>query len=56
MVELIATFHLSSAASSNLGWSQNGVLRNGLKTEITFEMGRKHIVGMETWNIAQSMK
>ena len=27
---LIATFQLSSAASLNLGWSQNGVLRNGL--------------------------
>ena len=25
----IATFHLSSAASLNLGWSQNGVLGNG---------------------------
>ena len=27
---LIATFQLSSAASLNLGWSQNGVLGNGL--------------------------
>ena len=26
----IATFQLSSAASLNLGWSQNGVLGNGL--------------------------
>ena len=29
---LIATFQLSSAASLNLGRSQNGVLGNGLKT------------------------
>ena len=28
--KLIATFHLSSAASLNLGRSQNGVLGNGL--------------------------
>ena len=28
---LIATFQLSSAASLNLGWSQNGVLGNGLR-------------------------
>ena len=28
---LIATFHLLSAASLNLGWSQNGVLGKGLK-------------------------
>ena len=28
---LIATFHLSSAAALNLGWSQNCVLGNGLK-------------------------
>ena len=28
---LIATFQLSSAAPLNLGWSQNGVLGNGLK-------------------------
>ena len=27
---LIATFQLLSAASSNLGWSQNGALGNGL--------------------------
>ena len=27
---LIGTFQLSSAASMNLGWSQNGVLGNGL--------------------------
>ena len=27
---LIATFQLSSAASLNLGWSQNGVLENRL--------------------------
>ena len=30
---LMATFKLSSAASLNLGWSQNGVLGNGLKTD-----------------------
>ena len=28
---LIARFQLLSAASLNLGWSQNGVLGNGLK-------------------------
>ena len=28
---LIATFQLSSAASLNSGWSQNGILGNGLK-------------------------
>ena len=28
---LIATFQLSSAASLNLGWSQNGALGNGSK-------------------------
>ena len=28
---LMATFQLSSAASLNLGWSQNGVLGNGLR-------------------------
>ena len=27
---LLATFQLSSAVSLNLGWSQNGVLGNGL--------------------------
>ena len=32
---LIATFQLSSAASLNLGWSQNGVLGNRL-TEVIF--------------------
>ena len=31
---LIATFQLSSAASLNSGWSQNGVLGNGL-TQLT---------------------
>ena len=28
---LITTFQLLSAASLNLGWSQNGVLGNGLR-------------------------
>ena len=33
----IATFQLSSAASLNLGWSQNGVLGNGLTLYHTTE-------------------
>ena len=32
---LIATFQLSSAASSNLGQSQNGVLGNGLNVRLS---------------------
>ena len=31
---LIATFQLSSAASLNLGWSQNGVSGNGLNSAV----------------------
>ena len=30
----MATFRLSSAASLNLGWSQNGVSGNGLNNKI----------------------
>ena len=39
----IATFQLSSAASLNLGWSQNGVFGNGLMnmTNKAFENMRK---------------
>ena len=33
--ELTATFQLLSAASLNLGWSQNGVLGNGLSYVFT---------------------
>ena len=31
---LIATFQMSSAASLNLGWSQNGGLGNGFEIEL----------------------
>ena len=37
---LIATYQFSSAASLNLGWFQNGVLRNGLKHK-TLKVGLK---------------
>ena len=33
---LIATFQLSSAGSLNSGWSQNGVLGNGLNLNLPF--------------------
>ena len=32
---LTATFQLSSETALNLGWSQNGVLGNGLKIQIS---------------------
>ena len=38
---LIATFQFSSAASLNLGWSQNGVLENGLITVTIFSIYHK---------------
>ena len=38
---LIAKFQLSSAASLNLGWSQNGVLGNGLSCFTVFKPSRE---------------
>ena len=38
---LTAKFQLSSAASLNLGWSQNGVLGNGLCINLTLKFEDK---------------
>ena len=38
---LISTFQLLSAASFNLGQSQNGVLGNGLKSRVMVEISLK---------------
>ena len=35
---LIGTFQLLSAASLNLGWSQNGVLGNGLTMKVNVSL------------------
>ena len=40
-IPFIATFQLSSAASLNLGWSQNGVLGNGLRALIDEKLNYK---------------
>ena len=44
---LIATFHLSFAVSLNLGWSQNGVLGNGLKLVVVAFPLALRIMGIE---------
>ena len=50
---LIATFQLSSAASLNLGWSQNGVLGNGLTDNRTLAWSKLKTFGDDKRKQAQ---